>query len=65
MSIGYVILGTVLFVGIGWEVFEFALDLREENGYALDTTVDLIMDMVGAFSAYFVLVRSRLGAVIQ
>jgi len=39
--------GTLL-VGIGWEVFEYLLDIIPEEGYREDTTIDLIMDLLGA-----------------
>ncbi|MDP3735519.1 MAG: hypothetical protein Q8R39_03780 [bacterium] len=48
-SLATVILA-VLFVGIAWEVFEYALGLIEvpRDVYIKDTAVDLILDMLGA-----------------
>ena len=45
----------VLTVGIVWEVFEFVVGARvfEHTAYVIDTTLDLVMDLVGALGAYF------------
>lgn len=43
-------------IGIGWELYEVAVHLLLhtpfESGYLLDTAGDIIMDTVGALSAY-------------
>lgn len=43
----FAILGA-LFVGLFWEIFEKYYDLVFTDNYALDTTIDIVMDMVGA-----------------
>ena len=48
------ILGTVL-VSVSWEIFELLMDAERvgDIGYASDTTLDFIMDLVGALVASF------------
>lgn len=43
-----VLLGALI-IGISWEVFEKYYDLIYTQNYLFDTSVDLIMDCVGAF----------------
>lgn len=53
------ILATLL-VGIGWEVFEYALDVAfAGKHYAVDTTTDLLADFAGALLG-FLFLRRRL-----
>lgn len=49
----------VLLVGIAWEIFEIAIGMTREPDYALDTTLDLVMDMCGGLVGFF-LARSML-----
>lgn len=44
----------LLAIFIGWEVFEFVFGLPRESNYAFDTVIDLVMDTLGAASAYLV-----------
>lgn len=37
-----------LFIGISWEVFEKYYDLIYTQNYLVDTTIDLIMDVLGS-----------------
>ncbi len=40
-------------IGIGWEIFEFVFDIAYAGKYyVIDTTVDLIMDVLGAVMIY-------------
>jgi len=41
----------VFSVGIGWEVFEFLLEVDFSNNYIPDTSLDLIMDILGSVSS--------------
>lgn len=47
------VLGLTLVVGVAWEVFELAIgiSLREPN-FITDSSIDLVMDLVGAAVAY-------------
>jgi len=48
------VLACLLALGVAWEIFEYINDLSYSiEGYALDTTTDLIMDALGATLAYF------------
>ena len=40
-------LAGVICIGILWELFEFAIGAPREANYALDTSLDLLMDVVG------------------
>lgn len=48
------ILGIVVLVSIGWEIFEVAIGMTNEKNYALDTALDLLMDVCGGTAGYFV-----------
>jgi len=39
-------------VGIAWEVFEVVAGLPVEKNYILDTAIDLLMDTLGAITAW-------------
>jgi len=43
------VLLSLLVVGVAWEVFEYAMGVMDASldGYVLDTTTDLIMDIFG------------------
>lgn len=42
----------LLVAGVAWEVFEYVYDIADASeGYLLDTSIDLIMDILGAVSA--------------
>lgn len=44
---------TVLTVGLGWEVFEYSIGLTTVGiADQIDTTKDIIMDLIGAVSAF-------------
>ena len=52
-------LGAVVLVGVIWEIYEYVFGLTAAYGYALDTTLDLVMDMVGAGAVLLVIPRFR------
>lgn len=47
----------VFFIGVLWEVFEFSFGLMSvsDKGFALDTVLDLCMDILGVFVTRFLL----------
>jgi len=48
----------VLIVGVAWEFFEYFNGITDSHeGYALDVTVDLILDSAGAILAGFIAKR--------
>jgi len=47
----------VLSVGIGWEVFEFLIEVDFSNNYISDTSLDLIMDIVGSLFSSVVFLK--------
>lgn len=49
-------LGTVLAIGIAWEVFEYVagISLVRETHFVLDTTLDMCMDLIGGLIGYWV-----------
>lgn len=48
------VLAIVIGISIAWEIFELAIGMaKEEAQYALDTTLDLIMDLGGGVAGYF------------
>ena len=52
-----VLLG-VFIVGIGWEIFEYASGLSLGENFILDTTIDLIMDVLGGGLGLFYLLSN-------
>jgi hypothetical protein len=46
-------------IGIIWELFELWGGLAMARNYAFDTTLDLVMDVFGGLSGYYVGVRAR------
>lgn len=45
----------VVGISIAWEIFEYAIGMtKQEADYALDTALDLLMDVVGGSLGYFV-----------
>ena len=57
---GTIIIGTVFFVGIVWELFELktGLTVFTDRGYMLDTLGDLFFDIFGAYIFYFFLIST-------
>jgi hypothetical protein len=56
---------SIFFVGIGWEIFEIFAGIPIEENFKLDTAVDLIMDVLGAFIAYFIFIRVYLSKYLE
>ncbi|MBX4206204.1 hypothetical protein KW784_00190 [Candidatus Parcubacteria bacterium] len=53
---------SVFIIGAAWEVFEYANGITDSHeGYALDTTNDLILDCCAAALAAFIGLRKRHG----
>jgi len=46
------VLIVVVVVSIGWEFFEFTAGVPREANFAFDTSLDLLMDGVGAFAGF-------------
>lgn len=46
--------GAVFFVGVAWEIFELVTGTAMAPGdvYPIDTIIDMVMDVLGAFAAY-------------
>lgn len=46
-------LAFVLFIGVSWEIFEYVFDIAYAGRYyAIDTSVDILMDVLGALLMY-------------
>ncbi|OGD68506.1 hypothetical protein A2811_02795 [Candidatus Campbellbacteria bacterium RIFCSPHIGHO2_01_FULL_34_10] len=43
-----------ILIGLGWEIFEFIIEVDFSNNYIDDTLLDLLMDMIGAIMAFVV-----------
>lgn len=51
----------VIAIGIGWEIFEYINGITQsEESYSLDTTQDLIADIIGAILAGDLVSRKKL-----
>jgi uncharacterized membrane protein YjdF len=58
-----IILVSVLVVGVGWEVFEKVFNIAEGvpgESYMIDTTVDLIADLLGGVAAAVLVYKNKL-----
>lgn len=47
------VMAAVLAISIGWEVFEVMAGVPMEANFALDTSIDLTMDTLGAVLGFF------------
>jgi hypothetical protein len=52
-----VAVGSIILIGVSWEVFELLAGVPIENNFALDTTIDAIMDGLGAALAAFIFIK--------
>jgi hypothetical protein len=46
------VFAAVLVISIGWEVFELLAGMSPEKNFIFDTSLDLAMDAVGAFTGF-------------
>ena len=46
-------------VGLGWEIFEYTIQVYFAENYVFDTISDLAMDVIGAFAGYIYIMNSR------
>jgi hypothetical protein len=54
------VLAFVLAIGVVWEIFEVVAEIStRERNYVFDTTIDLVMDLLGGVAGYFVGSRTR------
>ena len=44
----------VALISVFWEIFEYHLGLPHKANFAFDTSVDLVMDAVGALTIYII-----------
>lgn len=56
-NVRYFIL-SLLLAFVGWEVFEYVFGVPREANYAFDTSIDIVMDTLGALVAYTVAART-------
>lgn len=47
-------LGALVAVAVGWELFELVINAEREANFAFDTSLDILMDALGALLAYVV-----------
>jgi len=52
-------LGSAVIIGIGWEIFEYVLSATFASNYWLDTSIDLLLDVLGATLLYSVVCRQE------
>jgi hypothetical protein len=58
MSVFVLSLTLAITVGIIWEVFEYFMKVSlNQSNYLLDTSLDLLMDMLGWLGAYFFVIK--------
>ncbi|MBI2618129.1 hypothetical protein HYW58_01620 [Candidatus Kaiserbacteria bacterium] len=50
-------IGAIIIIGIGWEIFEVLAGIPMEDNYALDTAIDMVMDILGALVASYAYLR--------
>lgn len=48
------VIGGLIIVGILWEIFELAIGAPREANYFLDTSLDLLMDVLGGFFGFLI-----------
>lgn len=52
------VIAGILVVGVAWELFEVAVGAPREANYALDTSIDLVMDTLGSIVGLLVARRA-------
>jgi len=52
-------LALVLLVGIAWEVFEWHYVITDMTGYVWDTSIDIVMDLLGGVFGFLLASRLR------
>ncbi|MBI5456792.1 hypothetical protein HY969_03535 [Candidatus Kaiserbacteria bacterium] len=55
------ILALVIVVGLLWELFEVVVGMPRESNYLFDTSLDLLMDVLGSIAALMFLGSARGG----
>ncbi|HWO07599.1 MAG TPA: hypothetical protein VNM40_03370 [Candidatus Paceibacterota bacterium] len=48
------VFAVVILVSVAWEIFELAAGVPIEENFALDTSIDLTMDILGGLCGFFV-----------
>lgn len=48
------VVGFVLFVAVVWELFEFYAGLYQASNYYADTSLDVVMGLLGGLVGYFI-----------
>ena len=49
----FFLIAVVVAIAVGWEIFEVFVGVpRENQSYILDTSIDILMDALGAITAY-------------
>lgn len=56
-NIIFVAVSSIVFVSIGWEIFEIIVGVPIIGDFVFDTITDLIMDVIGAIVATFVFIK--------
>lgn len=52
-----VAVSSIILVGVSWEVFEILAGVPIEDNFVLDTTIDAVMDVLGATLAVFIFIK--------
>jgi phosphoglycerol transferase MdoB-like AlkP superfamily enzyme len=50
----YIVLLTVILVGVLWEIFEYNVGISRGSNFAFDTSLDMVMNIVGAVTAVYI-----------
>lgn len=62
----WILLGSVLVVGAGWEVYEYVLGASYSGeGYLLDTILDFVADLLGGLVGYLLVSKFTNHSVIN
>ena len=56
-NIIFVAISSIIFIGIGWEIFEIIIGVPVIGDFVLDTITDLVMDVIGASVATFIFMK--------
>ncbi|MFZ2555352.1 MAG: hypothetical protein WAZ27_03150 [Minisyncoccia bacterium] len=61
----FVLIACVIAIGIAWEVFEYTIGMSRGSTFVMDTSLDILMDLLGGIAGVILARRMRTHATIS
>lgn len=55
----FILVACVIGIGVSWEVFEYVIGMSRGGQFLLDTTLDILMDILGGIAGVILVRRMR------